>query len=305
LIARLNTDGTLDTSFGEGGKVVASGLAAFETASAVQVGADGSIIVAGAATDAPFGGNNSDILIDKFNASGTAVSTFGNDGELLAQAPGANYSAAEGVAIQSDGDVVVSVAAKVGDATQAASVYVMRFDANGNADSSFAGNSTPIAKLSGDPGQMVVRSDGSILVSGSVPANKNGSNLAVAALSANGTIDRKFGQRGLVTTSFGTYRQTSPNGTARSSANAYAVSLEQNGTIMVAGTVSTTQQQAVIVAYKANGSVLNKFGKAGKVYVVPAGVSGEPSLALNANGNPVVAVNMTGGFTVSRYTPPT
>ena len=77
-LARYNTDGSLDTSFGSGGKVSGNvnGLAY-----AVRVQADGKIVVAG---DVPFPSTNgidfSDFTVARFNANGSLDLAFGTSG---------------------------------------------------------------------------------------------------------------------------------------------------------------------------------------------------------------------------------
>ncbi|HEX4125784.1 MAG TPA: hypothetical protein VHY37_13745 [Tepidisphaeraceae bacterium] len=306
LLARLNADGTLDSTFGTGGKVVATGLAPSETASAVQVGADGSIVVAGAGTNGQVGSYaTSDILIDRFNADGSADTTFADNGELLTQAPGSTFSEARGLAIQSDGKIVISADGQSGIVgSQSSSTFVLRYNAAGALDSTFAANTQPIAKLTGDPGQVVVETNGTILLAGTIATKKSGSAFGLVALNADGSLDRKFGHRGVATTSFGTYRQTSPRETAGAVAQAYGIAVESDGDIIVSGTVQTIGEQAVLTAYRPNGKPLQKFGKKGKASVAATGVSGLPGIALSPSGSPVAAVSGTGTFYVERFTPP-
>jgi uncharacterized delta-60 repeat protein len=306
LLARLNADGTLDSRFGTGGEVVAAGLASSESASAVQIAEDGSIVVAGAGTNGQTGSYaTSDILIDRFNADGSADTSFADGGELLTQAPGSNFSEARGLAIQADGKIVISADGESGViGEQSASSFVLRYNADGSLDSTFAGNTQPIARLTGDPGQVVVETNGTILVAGTVAAKKNGSAFALVGLNADGSLDRKFGQHGLASTNFGTYREPSPREKAGAVAQAYGVAVESDGDIIVSGTVQTTGEQAAITAYRSNGKPLKKFGKAGKAFVVAAGVSGQPGVALSPSGNPVVAGSISGAFFVARFTPP-
>ncbi len=77
-IIRYNLDGSLDASFGNGGKR-ATRLVGNDTALAVALQADGKIVSAGFATVAP--GNAAFALI-RYHANGSLDQSFGGDGKV-------------------------------------------------------------------------------------------------------------------------------------------------------------------------------------------------------------------------------
>jgi uncharacterized delta-60 repeat protein len=81
-LARFNADGTLDTTFGKGGKVVTGFLnrlgsaASSSNAEAVGIQADGKVVAAGL-------GNGYDFALARYNTSGRLDGTFGRRGKVL------------------------------------------------------------------------------------------------------------------------------------------------------------------------------------------------------------------------------
>ncbi len=76
---RLKTDGTLDTNFGNGGKLLMPvGSSTDEGRSVIQQ-ADGKLVVAGKS----YNGSIYDFSLVRLNADGTLDTGFGNGGKLL------------------------------------------------------------------------------------------------------------------------------------------------------------------------------------------------------------------------------
>jgi uncharacterized delta-60 repeat protein len=164
-LARYNVDGTLDGSFGSGGVVISSaigtGLAgAIYPASSTNYG---KFVVMGAAT-----GNGSSLEIARFNADGSVDTNFGNAGEVTAPAAQitANIAATEGIAIQSDGRIVVSGHGSSGTGSAFATA---RYNADGSPDSTFGSGGivkTSISTTASNSSAVALQADGKIVVAG-------------------------------------------------------------------------------------------------------------------------------------------
>ena len=76
-IARYNTDGTLDSSFGTGGKVTSGLLRFARWANDVKIQSDGKIVAAGYARN---GTQSDNFAVARFNTNGTLDWTFGTGG---------------------------------------------------------------------------------------------------------------------------------------------------------------------------------------------------------------------------------
>src|SRR5712691_1227384 len=72
-LARYNADGSLDTSFGTGGKVTTAIGTSTDEAYAIALQSDGKIVVGGRATI----GSNFDFALARYNTDGTLDTSFG------------------------------------------------------------------------------------------------------------------------------------------------------------------------------------------------------------------------------------
>ncbi|MGA7219603.1 MAG: delta-60 repeat domain-containing protein [Candidatus Sulfotelmatobacter sp.] len=172
-IARYNTNGSLDTSFGTAGVVTATQLGAGLNAIAVQ--SDGKILVA-----APPGG--AIVLVGRFNSNGTLDSTFGDSGVFTSKAPISSSGPSGGIVIQSNGDILV------------AEGLLLRLLGSGQLDSSFGsgGYATTAGYV---PSGLAVLANGKILVSSAILSNPSSGGY-VSRYSSNGSLDVSFGING-------------------------------------------------------------------------------------------------------------
>ncbi len=79
LIVRYNGNGSLDTSFGNGGRV-STDFGAVDRAAAVVLQPDGKIVAAGNSSSSGF--SFRDLVLARYNADGSLDSTFGNGGKV-------------------------------------------------------------------------------------------------------------------------------------------------------------------------------------------------------------------------------
>src|SRR6185436_13584383 len=124
-------NGTLDGGFGTGGKVTTL-IGTDARAFAVALQPDGRIVVAGSAAS----GGDSNMAIVRYSTGGVPDPTFGAGGVLNVPV-GTAGSAAEAVAIQPDGKIVVAGEALDGTGPGVGSFAVLRFSAGGIFDPTF------------------------------------------------------------------------------------------------------------------------------------------------------------------------
>ena len=101
-VLRYGTDGSLDTSFADSGKVVTS-VAKNGSADSVAMQSDGKIVVAG---NSFIDGGNNDFAVVRYNANGTLDTTFNQTGKATADF-GA-HDLGHSVAVHGDGRIVVA-----------------------------------------------------------------------------------------------------------------------------------------------------------------------------------------------------
>jgi uncharacterized delta-60 repeat protein len=152
-LARYNTDGSLDTTFGfNNGKVLTDFGNNGDAISDIAIQPDGKIIAVGTGSNQL--GSWSIGAIARYNTDGSLDTTFDGDGKALLGAPGQTiHTGLNSVRLQADGKIVV-----LGTTT------LRRFNANGSVDTSFgAGGLVNIANSSY---ALLIERDGKIVVGG-------------------------------------------------------------------------------------------------------------------------------------------
>jgi uncharacterized delta-60 repeat protein len=242
--ARLLPNGSLDTTFGYGGKA-AMAFTNNETkdgANALALQPDGKIVLAGykqynSSSDDDFG-------LVRLNADGSLDGTFGVQGKTGLNfdlgGTGYNDNVANAVAVQPDGKIVVAGSAQT-DHDGSSDFATARFNSDGSLDTTF-GFGTGEAVTSFAPADngnresasaLVLQPDGKIVEAGTIQID-NGKDtvFAVCRLQGDGMRDGTFGGWAL---GEGAYPLSLLIGSNHDVAAALA--LQPDGKIVVAGTV--------------------------------------------------------------------
>ena len=247
-LARYRTDGSLDASFGTGGKVTTS-VGSFSVAWAVAVQRDGRILAAGVAS--------SRFALVRYSRDGTLDPSFGTGGMVTTDIPGGDEDIF-GLAVQRDGRIVVAGFAS-GDFALA------RYRPDGTLDPSFGTGGIVTTDFGGfayasavalQPGSRIVAVGRA--VSTAIPGDDD---FALARYRRDGTLDATFGSGGRVTTDFGGVDE------------AFAVGVQRNGRIVAAGTThsGSTNNDFALARYRRDGTLDATFGTGGRVTTDIAG----------------------------------
>ena len=217
-LARYNTDGTLDTSFGGDGRVMTNFTRGDDRADHLAIQADGKIVAAGTAA---FFSGNARFALARYNGDGTLDTTFSENGKVTTQFT-LHFDGAFAVAIQPGDQKIVAVG-------QAGSrLGVARYATDGTLDSTFSGNGRVATNFTAGidyADDVVIQSDGKIVAAGSANFSGSNSKFALARYNGDGTLDATFGGDGLVKTNF------TPGGD-----NAFGVAIQPlDGKIVAAG----------------------------------------------------------------------
>ncbi len=257
-VARYNPDGTLDSSFGRGGKVRTDfpGLAA--VASSVVIQPDGKIVVAGGAFPLfTFLGN---FEIVRYNSNGSLDRTFGNGGIVTTVFDAGSY--ANAVALQPDGKIVAVgsdfVDFVVGDQSDI-DFALARYNPNGSLDTTFGNGglvSTDFVGKEDDAFSVLIQPDGKIIAVGSANDPVRNYDFAAVRYLTNGTIDTTFGQSGKVQTDFGDQNFD----------RAHSAVLQPDGKIVAAGFAISQGggvENFAVARYRPNGTLDRSFARSG------------------------------------------
>jgi uncharacterized delta-60 repeat protein len=247
-VARYNPDGSLDSSFGAGGKVTTEITNQSVGGAAVTMQTDGKILVAGNA----YNGTNYFFALARYNSNGALDPSFGTNGTLLTQVGNSN-SSATAVTVQTDGKILASGSSYNGANDDFATV---RYLTNGTLDTTFNSTgkvTTAIASGEDDSQAIVVQPDGKIIVSGYGTVNSSIEFAAVRYLT-NGALDTSFGSLGRLATSL----------PGQAAAEGLCMVLQTNNRIVIGGVFANSSVIEFAAArYLTNGSFDTSFNGTG------------------------------------------
>lgn len=241
-IHSLAQPGTLDQSFGNGGKVVTDFFGGNDRSFSTILQPDGKILVAGYA----YNGSNNDFAIVRYKTDGVIDSSFGVNGKVLNDFGNSN-DVIGSIVLQPDGKILAGGQVDFNFA-------VARYKIDGSLDSSFGLNGRTI--ITGYSIARVItclQEDGKIILV-SFGFGAVGESFILLRFTANGLLDNTFDHDGIVSTQF----------TDNSNA-AYAAVIQKDGKILVAGVTGKYGSILAIARYNENGSLDSTFGANGKV----------------------------------------
>jgi uncharacterized delta-60 repeat protein len=285
-VARVNSDGSLDASFGSGGF---TGAIVFPLESGnLALQADGKILVASGISNS----NGVASEMARFTSSGQVDTTFGGGNGVINLA----YPGPTQIAVQSSGRILVASgeAARLVFQAQPAPQpgAITRYDSNGKLDKTF-GSAGTVASLA-SASALLLQSDGKIVIAGSLtsklgaPSTANDVGFGIARYGANGAIDKGFGAGGVAIVDFGVNAPVS---------GAFALALQSNGDLVAGGSAGGTIFQNKIVSafgltrFTSAGKLDTTFGSNGTVITTLATgqYSWVANLAIQSDGKIVAA----------------
>jgi uncharacterized delta-60 repeat protein len=270
-LARYNPDGTLDTTFGNGGKVVTVATVR-ESANGLLILPDGRIMISGS-IDLPNSHDTSFALL-RFNSNGSVDPTFGNGG-IATTNINIDDDYAYAIALQSDGKIVAAGRRGIQfypTEQRKGNVALARYNPDGSLDTTFGNGGTVVNDfgqgLESYALQLLIQPDGKLVIAG-----ESSYEFLVARYNSNGTLDTTFGNGGHA---LGNFSSNWDNGRD-------AV-LQSDGKIVVAGsaTVNSPYDSFAMVRFNSDGSLDQTFGTGGRVLMVDEG--GLTAVALQSDG---------------------
>src|SRR5690554_6918503 len=256
LLARFNSDGTLDHSFAQNGMLIKPTTLGIID---IALQPDGKIVAIGGNNVA---GNNLSpyLTVARFLNDGNLDSTFSEDGVVdLRIDPG---NEASSVVFQADGKILV--AGTVNNDGDGSDVFITRFNNDGSLDLSWGDQGVVMTSL--EPhglaaNDITLQEDGKILLAGAQTIGLEESlyldytiftnrKVVVARYHEDGTLDSAFGTGGLVNTDLGTHLDSGLN-----------IASLDDGKILVSGTTfvpkpdqtATEDIATFLFQYKPNG----------------------------------------------------
>jgi uncharacterized delta-60 repeat protein len=227
----------VDRGYGTFGRALADS-GGEDNPSAMAVQPDGKTVVVGSTPV------NSDGVVMRFTVDGAPDPTFGGgDGVAIVESAGTEWL--EAIAVQPDGKLVVAGGTNTGE-----NGIVRRLNADGSPDRQFGTEGLAVLDSAGTEiaRGVAVQPDGKIVVAGDTSVDTA---LAAYRLTAQGKPDNSFDDDGA--------RGISAGGHERG----YAVALQADGKIVVAGMTDQGPEYPLLARFDANGKPDETFGPGG------------------------------------------
>jgi uncharacterized delta-60 repeat protein len=246
VLARYNTDGSLDASFGNSGVTITDFGATLDFLSAVTIAPGGRIIAGGQ--------SNNRFTLAGYTSSGNIDNSFGIDGIVHTDFINASPSAVNALAIQQDGKIIAAGSAF----TNGNGNFAMaRYDVNGNPDLTFngIGQTTTDFSFNDVARSVVIDNTGKIYLGGQSMDASNLSRFTIARYNDNGTPDLSFNApAGFLTTVFGSGTEFLTN-----------MRIQNDGKILASGhsVGEPAGDDIIMVRLENTGTIDNGFGTNG------------------------------------------
>ncbi len=300
-LARYDSDGSLDSTFGNNGLVVTEFNMGFGdyVIRSVAIQSDGKIVAAGSVKYEKSG----QFAMTRYNEDGSLDNHFGTSGKLLTDfTSGLDWARA--VLLLPDGKIIVGGSSD-GMFTNA-NFAIAQYRSNGNLDNSFGANGKVMTDFTNTKDlstSLALQPDGKIIAVGQTWVGMT-MDVALVRYNKDGSLENRFGTGG---------KCSSPSG--GSSDLALDVALQADGKIIVVGhTRIDTNWNFAISRYNQDGSLDVSFGRNGQIITdINANNDMLLSVAIQADGKIVVAgtsgmggINGSNGkynsvFTLARY----
>jgi uncharacterized delta-60 repeat protein len=274
-LVRYEADGTLDSTFGSGGKVTTAIGSLADEGRAVVLLPDGKLVVAGA-TDVGYQGEA--FALARYHPDGTLDDTFGGGG-IVTTAIRSRRASPYGLALQSEGKLVA--AGTTNDVNEASVFALVRYNPDASLDGTFGAGGKVTEPCCGVAVALAVQPDGKLIAAGQAPTN------ILVRYNSDGSLDGSFAGAGIVTLPLAVR----------------TLALQPDGKIVAAGFVprASNRWDFALARYEADGSLDAGFGNGGTVSTPIGNQADVNALVLQPDGKIVVAGNGDDGLALARY----
>jgi uncharacterized delta-60 repeat protein len=281
--ALVQPSGSLDTTFGTGGKVMTDfGGEGDDRAASIAIQSDKKIVIGGVA----YNGSNSDFALARYNIDGSLDPTFDTDGLVITDFLGRGDGASS-IAIQSDGKIITAGSADNGSNSDFA---LTRHNVDGSLDTTFDTDGKVVTDFIGrydTASSIAIQSDGKIIVAGgSVDNSHLDSDFMVMRYNSDGSLDTTFGTDGKVLTDFESVGSFGSNDYV----NGIAIQSDKKIVLVGGAGIGSTSGTFALARYNPDGSLDTTFNTDGKVRTnIGKSVEEGESIAIQSDGKILVA----------------
>lgn len=276
-LVRYNSNGSLDNTFGFGGKVTADIGDVDDYFKSVVIQNNGKIVVAGQSSN----GINATFTLVRYNTNGILDNTFGSNG-IVKTPVGFEDASGQSACIQTNGKMLVAGYSCYGSNCNFA---LVRYNDNGSLDNFFGSGGiviTSIGTANSYGSSAKIQTDGKIIVAGYTTLNyfSGPADFALVRYDSSGILDNSFGVGGIVTTDIGSLNDY-----------AFSAAIQTDGKILVAGySKGGLYENFTLVRYNSNGNMDTTFGIGGIVTTaIGSGHGNAWSVVIQTDGKILIA----------------
>ncbi len=280
--SRYLSDGSLDSSFGLGGKATFAAGSWHDQVSKVDVQPDGMIV--GVGSIELFGsGSSRDFAAVRLLTNGSLDTSFGNLGistiDVSSGSSFGTYDHATSAVFQADGKLVI--AGRAGSLSSG-DFAAIRLATNGVLDTSFGTNGIRILSIGSgadSANDIAIQADGTLLIVGQSRNSQGNDDFAFVELNSSGSNVPTFGSSGIVL----------PNINLSTDISFGSIAQDDGKIVQVGSSNSGTKSDFAIARWTTSGTLDSSFGNGG---VVTTSFGPQPSeakaVAIQADGKTVV-----------------
>ena len=278
-LIRFETNGDIDQSFGDSGRVVTNLPGTEEEVYSVALQSDGKIVAAGVV-------KNVDFAIVRYMPNGKVDSSFGINGIVITDIRRYDYLTA--MAILPDDKIVVTGTTQA-DENDTETSFTIRYKSDGSKDESFGDQGTVLTLYTTpiEINSIAIQKDGKILLGGAYLFTSPVGKLLVVRYMQDGNLDTQFGNNGKATAIIGDGYTYTP---------VYFITVQQDGKIIEAGesAIGTGKTSMIIARFENNGAVDVSFGEGDGIVIQSFG-------SLNAGAKKVLIQPDNKVIAIGRY----
>ncbi|MBL7899675.1 MAG: T9SS type A sorting domain-containing protein [Crocinitomicaceae bacterium] len=246
VVVRLNTNGSLDATFGGDGIVTTDFNNFDDAAHSVVIQPDGKIVVGGEASTAM----GPDFAVARYNIDGSLDNTFSGNGKVTADFDN-DWDYGISMALQADGKIVLG-----GYRYEMTTDYdfaLARFTTDGVLDNTFSSDgktTTDFGFFQDYISEIAIQPDGKIVASGfGISGVTYFEDFCIARYNVSGSLDASFGTGGKVMTEVAAY-----------SDECWAMALQPDGKILIGGFSDTSpDEKMAVLRYNPDGTLDSSF----------------------------------------------
>jgi uncharacterized delta-60 repeat protein len=295
-IARYDTNGTLDASFGVNGIITTKIDTGDNSIRSLIIQPDGKLVVAGYSGCDHF---NVNFALARYNIDGSLDNSFGTNGTVITSF--GVISMVTSSARQVDGKIVAVGNMGSGVSPDGNKFALSRYTTNGNLDSTFGTDgkiTTAVRNIDDVANSVGIQADGKIIAAGTSYHDTNfdiGPDIAIVRYNTNGSIDTTFGTKGKVITAL------------NDDSFAVSINIQEDQKIVVScSTYKGGIYNFVLVRYTTDGSLDKSFGINGIVTTTISSENDQARSSIIQSDNKIVVIgtsmnNSVHDFRIVRY----